>query len=391
MKKLSILFLLSFTTNLIFSQQEKDYSLARVGTKVDNIYVFIGAIPVAEYNTIDNWEVHWNTGGKMKEKIEEAVARAKKKYDNVDGIIFKPDGNTAEFIKFIGKEITGGGFKIGDKVVHRDGKLLQYAEIAILENTKQKATIKFLDAYGNEKTDLIKYERLSSISNDEYLKNVENQKAEIQKHKFVITEKVTWSESNKPHYGEILSLNDIKNEAKVTFLDKYGETKTELFDYLKIDKADENKFKEFVAQQNSEIEKHKFVLGETVSFVEEKTTKPAEVTALNPASHKASIRFLNIYGDEKTKEIPYLDLEKISKEKFTSETEKFRKEIDKYKFVTGEKVNWAKSSALKKTEIISCEVVSLDDINHKAIVKYVNKENKEVQEKADYLELTKRN
>ena len=59
--------------------------------------------------------------------------------------------------------------------------------------------------------------------------------------------------------------------------------------------------------------------------------------------------------------------------------------------MTGEKVNWAKSSALKKTEIISCEVVSLDDINHKAIVKYVNKENKEVQEKADYLELTKRN
>ncbi len=44
---------------------------------------------------------------------------------------------------------------------------------------------------------------------------------------------------------------------------------------------------------------------------------------------------------------------------------------------------------LKKSEIIQCEIISLDDQNHKALVKYIDKENKEVQTKADYLDLSK--
>lgn len=376
---------------LSFSQEEKDYSLARVGTKVENIWIFIGATPVAEYNTIDLWEVYWNTGGKMKDKIEEAITRAKKKYNNVDGIIFKPDGNSAEFIKFIGKEITGGGFKTGDKVIYKDGHKLQYAEVAMLDNTKQRATIQFLDAYGDKKTDDIPYERLSAVSMEEYEKQLELQKMEINKHKFIVSEKVTWSEDNTPRYGEILSLNNIKHDAKVTFLNKYGDVTTENFDYLKIEKANDTKYKEFIIQQNIEIEKHKFILGETVSFVEGKVTKPAEVVALNPSNHKASIKYLNIYGEEKTKDVPYFELEKISKEKFNEETEKFQKEIAKYKFTKGEKINWSKGGAFKKTEIITCEIISLDDLNHKAIVKYLDKDGKEIQLKADYLDLNKIN
>jgi hypothetical protein len=44
---------------------------------------------------------------------------------------------------------------------------------------------------------------------------------------------------------------------------------------------------------------------------------------------------------------------------------------------------------LKKGEIIQCEIISLDDLSHKALVKYIDKENKEVQAKADYLDLIK--
>ena len=62
-----------------------------------------------------------------------------------------------------------------------------------------------------------------------------------------------------------------------------------------------------------------------------------------------------------------------------------------YKFKIGEKVNWSKGSLLKKPEIILCEVISLDELNHKALVKYLDKENKEVQTKADYLDLSKTN
>ena len=128
---------------------------------------------------------------------------------------------------------------------------------------------------------------------------------------------------------------------------------------------------------------------ETISFVDNKVTKVGEVTALNASNHKASVKYLNIYGEEKTSDMPYFDLEKISKDKFKEEKEKYQLEILKYKFKVGEKVNWSKGGMLKKAEIIQCEIISLDDLSHKAIVKYIDKEGKEVQTKADYLDLSK--
>jgi hypothetical protein len=316
MKKRFSLILLSTLCSINLISQEKDYSLAKVGIKRENIYIFIGSMPVQDYNTIDVWEVYWNKDGKMEEKIEEAVTRARKKYNNVDGIIFKPDGTSAEFIKFIGREITGGGFKGGDKIQYKDGRTLQYGEISLLDNTKQKATIKYLNEYGDEKTDIVPYEKLTSMAKEEYQKVIEKQNIDIQKHKFVNGEKVTWADGGKPHYGEILSLNNERHDAKINYLDKFGDTKIETVDYLKVEKADEAKYKEFMAAQDMEIQKHKFTNGETVSFVEGKVTKVGEVTALNGSSHKASIKYLNIYGEEKTSDMPYFDLEKISKDKF---------------------------------------------------------------------------
>lgn len=377
-------------TSLLSFAQEKDYSLAKVGVKRENIYIFIGCTPVQEYDVITQWDCYWNRDGKLEEKIEEALTRAKKKYNNVDGIIFKPGADQAEFIKFIGREITGGGFKSGDKVIYKDGSRFEYGEVAMIDNIKNRASIKYLDKYGDERKDEIPFEKLSHINKDEYQKNIDKQNEEVSKHKFIVGEKITWSENGKPKYGEIQALNDVKHDAKVNFLDKYGDTKTETYDYLKIYKTDEAKYKEFMSQQAIEIEKHKFILGETVSFVDDKVTKVGEVTALNGSNHKASVKYLNIYGDLKTSDIHYFDLEKISKEKFKEETDKYQVEISKYKFVVGQRVNWNKKSAFK-SEIISCEVVSLDDLGHKAVLKFLDKEGKEKQDKADYLDLTKTN
>lgn len=391
MRKSSALTLIFLAISAILCSQEKDYSLAKAGYRVDDIYIFIGCTPVAEYTTIDNWEVYWHKG-EPAEAFKEAITRARKKYNNVDGIIFKgAKFESAEFIKFIGKEITGGGFKAGDKVVYKDGKQLQYAEVAMLDNTKKRATIKYMDEYGDEKNDDVAYEKLSPLNREEYQKNIEKQNSEIQKHKFSNGEKVSWIDGGKLHYGEVSALNNAKHDAKLNYLDKFGDTKTETLDYLKIEKADESKYKEFLSQQEIEIAKHKFVNGETVSFIDDKATKVGEVTALNGSNHKASVKYLNIYGEEKTSDIPYFDLEKSSKEKFKEENEKYLKEVSKHKFKVGEKVNWSNGGAFKKIEIIQCEVISLDDLSHKALVKYLDKENKEVQTKADYLDLSKTN
>ncbi len=390
MKNLSIIFILFVLISESLFSQEKDYSLSRSAKIIQGVYVFIGSTPSNPYDVIDKWEVYWNRGGNPDEMLLEAITRCRKKYNNVDGIVFKDEKlQEAEFIKFIGKEITGGGFKGGDKIVYKDGRTLQYGEISLLDNTKQRATIKYLNEYGDEKTDNVPYEKLTSMSKEEYQKVIDKQNIDIQKHKFTNGEKVTWADGNKPHYGEILSLNNEKHDAKINYLDKYGDAKTETIDFLKVEKADESKYKEFIQAQDIEIQKHKFVTNETVSFVEDKKTKVGEVTALNGSNHKASVKYLNEYGEEKTNDINYFDLEKISNDKFKEETEKFKIEISKHKFKIGDKVNWSKGGLLKKSEIIQCEIISLDDQNHKALVKFTDKENKEVQTKADYLDLTK--
>ena|SRR6218665_2829157 len=388
-KTLLLSFCLAFVS--ILMAQEKDYSLAKVAQKIDNVYIFINCIPVNEYNTIDTWEVYWHKGD-PKEAFKEAITRVRKKYNNVDAIIFKDEKfQVAEFIKFIGKETTGGGFKGGDKIVYKDGKILKYGEVSILDNTKQRATIKYLDEYGEEKIDNVPYERLSILAENEYQKVLDKQNTEIQLHKFSNGEKISWLNEGKLSYGEVLGLNNSKHEAKVNYFDRFGDVKTENVNYLKLEKADDDKYKVFMAQQQMEIEKHKFVTGETISFIDDKTYRVGEVSALNNSNHKASIKYLNIYGELKISDFFYFDVEKISAEKFKEENEKYQKEIAKYKFVIGEKVDWSKPALLKKPEIIRCEIISLDDLNHKALIKYLDKENKEKQEKADYLDLSKIN
>ncbi|MBL7896797.1 MAG: hypothetical protein JNK50_15975 [Bacteroidia bacterium] len=389
MKRITYFLTLVALMGGLAAQTEKDYSLAKVGKQVDGVFIFVGATPVNPYDVIDIWDVYWNPDDPDK-SYKEALTRVRKKYNNVDGIIFE-DGNhkKAQLIKFIGREITGGGFKGGDKVSYKEGGKPRYAEIFQLDNTKQKASVKYLNEYGEDKLDNISYEKLTPVNNETFNKYKEQQLEEIKKHQFAIGEKVSWTEGSKLKYGEVVSLNNEKHDAKVKFLDIYGDVKTDNFDYLKLEKADINKYNEFVTSFNIEIEKYKFLVGEQVSWIESKSLKVGEVVGLNNSNHKASIKYLNIYGEEKTTDVGYLEIEKISKDKYLSEKENFSKEIQKYKFTIGEKVNWSKGGMLKKTEIIQCEVISLDDLEHKALVKYKNKDNVEKQEKVPYLELSK--
>ena len=391
MKIVKIAFCMLFISIVALGQQEKDYSLAKVGKKVLGIYIFIGCEPNNEYDYIATIDVRWHEGDPDKSFLE-LIERGKKKYTNFNAIIFKDAKfETADLIKFKDLEISGGGYRVGEYVIHKDGSELNYGEISMLNNIKSKATIKYLDEYGVEKIKDVKYTKLSSLSKEEYQKNYDAQLIEIQKHKFTISEKATWVEDEKSCYGEVLSLNENYHEAKVNYIDIYGETKTKNINYLKLEKAIETKYNDYILQHAIDVEKHKFIIGETVSFTDDKVVKVGEVTALNNNNHIATVKLLNIFGEEKTNDIPYLELEKISKEKFKEEVDKYKIEIAKYKFKIGEQVNWSKGGVFKKSEIIQCEIISLDDISHKALVKYIDKENIEKQEKAGYLDLSKTN
>ncbi|HEX8516986.1 MAG TPA: hypothetical protein VF868_12355 [Bacteroidia bacterium] len=390
MKALKIFVCLSIISYGTFSQQEKDYSLAKVGQKVLGVYFFIACEPANEYDYIATIDVRWHEGDPVKSKLE-IIERGKKKYPNFNAVIFKDAKfESADLVKFRDLEISGGGFRVGDNAVFKKGSTPRYGKILTLDNVKQEAGIKYFDEYGDEKINNMPYTKLTMVPSDEYEKLIEEQNIEIQKHKFMIGKKVAWSDESKPFYGEVVSLNEKNHDATVKFLNIYGEEKTTQVDFLKLDKVDESKYSEYIETQAIEIQKHKFQIGQKASYIYEKKTKYGEVVSLDNPNHKAAVKYLNIFGEEKTFEVKYLELTKVSEDKFQEETSKLQQEIAKYKFKIGDRVSWSKESVFtNKTESIPAEIISLNDVDHKATIKYLNKDKVEKQEAVSYLNLSK--
>jgi hypothetical protein len=374
-----------------FKEISAKNSLAKIGTVYLGVYIFDRTcIPVNEHDYIATVNVRWHKKDGQEEKaFLEIIERSKKKYPNFDGLIFK-DEKSADLIKFRGLEKSGGGFRVGDKAIYSSGTKPNYGEIVQLDNTKGTASFKYYDEYGDEKIKNLDYTKLSALSKEKYDEFIAQQNIELAKHKFTNGEKVSWTDGKNPLYGEVVSLNTKSHDATVKSLNKYGEDKNATVDFLKVDKLDDTRFEELRKKELEVIKKHQFETGQKVSFVKDKKSRCGEVVNINNKSHTATIKYLGIYAEDKTSEEEYFDVEKISDEKYEEETNKQKKDALQYKFDVGEKVVWKKGSLLgMKSEAINAEIVSLNELEHKATVKYTNKDNVEKQETASYLDLSK--
>jgi hypothetical protein len=389
MKKLLLSTMMFCLTIQLFSQTV-DYASAKVGSQFMGVYIFFGCEPSNEYDYIGTVDVKWHSGDAKKSFLE-AIEKAKKKYPNFNAMIFREYNlEKVDLVKFRGLEISGGGFRIGDYAILKESGKPRYCEIVQLDNIKQKAGCKYLDEYGEEQLSTVQYTKLTIASKEQYTKLIEEQKIDLERHQFTIGEKVTWAEGKNPNYGEVVSLKTKSHDVVMKSLNKYGEPKNATLDFLKVDKIEEAKFQEYREKQLEEIKKHQFEIGQKVSFLKDKKSKCGEVVGLNNKSHDATIKYLGVYADDKTTTEEYFDIEKISDEKYDEEIDKQKKEALQYKFEVGEKIVWKKSTMLgMKSEAINAEVVSLNEIEHKATVKFSSKESVEKQETVPYLDLSK--
>lgn len=374
-----------------FTTISKKNSLAKIGIIKLGVYIFFACEPANDHDYIATINVRYHRKPDQAEKAYlEIIERSKKKYPNFDGLIFKDDLKSADLIKFRGLEKSGGGFRVGDKAIYSSGSKPNYGEIAQLDNTKGTASFKYNDEYGDEKIKNLDYTKLSALSKEKYDEFIAQQNIEIAKHRFTNGEKVSWTDGKNPLYGEVVSLNTKSHDATVKSLNKYGEDKNATIDFLKVDKLDDARFEELRKKELEVIKKHQFETGQKVSFIRDKKSRCGEVVNINNKSHTATIKYLGIYAEDKTSEEEYFDVEKISDEKYEEETSKQKKDALQYKFDVGEKVVWKKGSLMgMKSEAINAEIVSLNELEHKATVKYTNKDNVEKQETASYLDLSK--
>jgi hypothetical protein len=222
---------------------DNDYSLARVGERIHGVYIFILSDPYQDYEYIATIKVKINWTGTTTESFEKAIKKAKKKYPYFNGMVFqRRDFSKVDLIKFKGLEVSRGGFQIGGYVSFITGygttKAQQIGEIIELETRKNKASIKYLDIYGDEKIALVEYGDLTSLEKADYELKIKDHLTEIEKYKFKIGDKVSWIAYSKQLTGEIVKLDDSYHKAGVKYIDQYDKEKITYVPYLNLTKIE---------------------------------------------------------------------------------------------------------------------------------------------------------
>jgi hypothetical protein len=153
MRKILLVALL-LSTSLLFSQDsidngKKDLRLARIGKKIQGVYLFMGTEPFYKYKYVAtvNAEIDYYNKERTIDKI---IKKSKKKYPYFNGVIFY-GSQKADLILFEEEEITRGGFVLGQEVTFKKGKTIFNAVIFELESGKNKATIKYTKKDGSLK------------------------------------------------------------------------------------------------------------------------------------------------------------------------------------------------------------------------------------------------
>ena len=100
MKKLILLSSLVLLGLSTYAQEKVDYSLAKAGIRISGMYVFVGCEPANEYDFAGDIKVN-DFSWAQTTYFDKIVKKAKKKYPNANGIIFRHNTpKKAELITF---------------------------------------------------------------------------------------------------------------------------------------------------------------------------------------------------------------------------------------------------------------------------------------------------
>jgi hypothetical protein len=292
--------------------QEPDYSLARIGKKVQGVYIFLNAEPAQAYDFIATIKVNdfWEERTPQ-EAFDRLITKAKKKYPNFNGIIFHSDDfHTADLIKFKGLDIGSGGFRVGDKVSFVEGgDKVTFGEIIAVNSSKQEATFKFLTEYNAEKIETVRFTKLQLLSEDDYSKAIKS--AEGSKKIFTVNQFVSWPEQGEMKYGIIQEVNIQTEKAVIKYKSEIGLDKIKTKSLSDIIPAKEADYQSFVDKIQIEVSKHTFIAGDKVKWIRGSgSIIQAVIVSFDATTMKATVKYTNDKNLEKVNSVDAFDLVK---------------------------------------------------------------------------------
>ena len=304
------------------AQEKLDFSLASVGKQIYGVYVFVGCTPSQEHIYVATIEdkIDWNAKSK-EDRFRDIIHLAKKKYTDFNGLIVHDENvNKVDLIRFKDLEVSRGGIELRSKVTFVDRKNVYYGEVIELGAKKQgkdneHGTVKYLNVFGEEKIEKLKYTDMTPLSDAEYEKKMNEFKTvTIAKYKYQVDEKVTWVKGKDGYFGKVTALDDKAHSATVSYMDDYGDEINVKIDYLDLEKLEENNYEKLSQEKRDKVKLHQFNVGDMVTWVEsnmlKKETKhlQGEIVALDSSSHKASVKYTDAEGVEQIAKVDYLEL-----------------------------------------------------------------------------------
>lgn len=319
-KLIALIFIL--ISSVSFSQEKTDFTLASVGKQVYGVYVFVGCTPHEEYIYVATIEedINWRAHTK-EERFEGIIAKAKKKYTDFNGLIVHEDNfDKVDLIRFKDMNVSRGGIELRSKITFIKHKQVYYGEVIELGSKKQGkekefGAVKYLDIYGDEVVEELKYTDMTPLSESEYATKLAGFKSEtIARYTYSIDEKVSWNKGKEGLFGKITGLDPKSHKATVSYMDAYGDEINTKEDYLDLNKMETSKYDELLKVAKEEVQKHKFEVGNHVSWISinkltrESTQMKGEIVLLDDKAHKASMKFVDAEGAEQIEKVDYLEL-----------------------------------------------------------------------------------
>lgn len=187
--------------------------------------------------------------------------------------------------------------------------------------------------------------------------------------------------------GEIADLDREKGKVTVNYLNIYGEQKTSTQNVDDVSPLSDEQYTANMTAWKAEIEKYKYSSGEFATWTSQNKSLFGVIKTLDDKAHRASIEYINIFGEPKIAKVPYLDIAIIPATEHEKLSSNWNQEIAKYKFEVGEMVDWYNATTKKQ---MTGEIANLDDKMHVADVKYTDEKGKERVVKKLYLKLIKK-
>lgn len=313
-----ILLFILFITSISFSQEskEKDFSLAKVGEKINGVYIFIESTPYYEYDFIVTLDIDKQWNNMFRPTFEKFIEKSRKKYPSFNGIIIRGENSEkAELIKFRDFEASAGGYRIGDKIVFKDENKPGYGEIIGLDIVKQTVQVKTWNIYGEEILDTKKIPKINSVTEEEFEKQVEQIQSNAKKFEFENDEKVSFPIRDIISYGKIVSKDEQHHNCVINYLNDYGEEEAKKIDFLDITKIEADLYELKLNEKKNIVLAHTFSIGEKAMFTVqnlklEKKSCVGEITLIDIKSHVATL----VYTDsENVQKVIKLDVLKLAK------------------------------------------------------------------------------